>query len=585
MGAAPSPDLEGYELGETIGRGGMGEVIAAVDLSLGREVALKRMRSAEPSGDAVRRFVREAKVQALLDHPAIVPVHELGEDEAGRPYFTMKRLSGITLHEALATNGPRWSEAGERRRAGPVQPLLRAFVDVCFAIQLAHERQIVHRDLKPANIMLGNYGDVYVIDWGVARVASTRRTSQLAIPFESLSPEGTAAGVMLGTPGFMAPEQMKGQDVGPAADVYSLGAILFEILAGTPLHTPGRTAISSTLATPTDSPVKRAPDRTIAPELDAICVAALAEEPEQRPSARELAERIQHYLDGDRDLEQRRALAAEQLAVARAALRDPDRRVDAGQAASRALALDPESAEAAKLVAQLVLEPPTELSAELIESLEESERELNRHRGITAMKAFLALYLFLPLFVFVQDLRSLPDLVALYGAATAMAILCWHNGRTGRTPVWLLLLGNFTFALTFSRLTSTFVLLVAAVCGQALFLATRADIARRRWVLIVWVTVTLLTPFLLEAAGIFERTWQMTSDGLVTKGTIVNTVAKVDVVFLAIGQTALAIAVSVFAITTTRAREQAQRNAHIQAWHLRQLIPRGSPRSTSVGDG
>jgi serine/threonine-protein kinase len=484
----------------------------------------------------------------------------------------MKRLSGTTLHERLASGAP-------------VQPLLRAFVDVCFAIQLAHERQIVHRDLKPANIMLGNYGDVYVIDWGVARVASTRRTSQLAIPFESLSPEGTAAGVMLGTPGFMAPEQMKGQDVGPAADVYSLGAILFEILAGTPLHTPGRTAISSTLATPTDSPVKRAPDRTIAPELDAICVAALAEEPEQRPSARELAERIQHYLDGDRDLEQRRALAAEQLAVARAALRDPDRRVDAGQAASRALALDPESAEAAKLVAQLVLEPPTELSAELIESLEESERELNRHRGITAMKAFLALYLFLPLFVFVQDLRSLPDLVALYGAATAMAILCWHNGRTGRTPVWLLLLGNFTFALTFSRLTSTFVLLVAAVCGQALFLATRADIARRRWVLIVWVTVTLLTPFLLEAAGIFERTWQMTSDGLVTKGTIVNTVAKVDVLFLAIGQTALAIAVSVFAITTTRAREQAQRNAHIQAWHLRQLIPRGSPRSTSVGDG
>jgi hypothetical protein len=128
------------------------------------------------------------------------------------------------------------------------------------------------------------------------------------------------------------------------------------------------------------------------------------------------------------------------------------------------------------------------------------------------------------------------------------------------------------------------VLLVAAVCGQALFLATRADIARRRWVLITWVSVTLMTPFLLEAAGIFKRTWEMTSVGLVTQGTIVNTVARTDVYFLAIGQTALAIAVSLFAITTTRAREQAQRKAHIQAWHLRQLIPRGAPRSTSSGD-
>jgi serine/threonine-protein kinase len=569
-GAAP-PVLEGYDLGETIGRGGMGEVIAAVDQSLGREVAIKRLRSAEPSGDAVRRFVREAKVQALLDHPAIVPVHELGEDDAGRPYFTMKRLSGITLHEAL-DNG------------GPVQPLLRAFVDVCFAIQLAHERQIVHRDLKPANIMLGNYGDVYVIDWGIARVLSTRRTSQVVIPVDTLTPEGTAAGVMLGTPGFMAPEQMKGYDVGPAADVYSLGAILFEILAGVPLHTPGKAAISSTLANPTASPASRAPGRAIAPELDAICVEALAEEPEPRPTARDLAERIQRYLDGDRDLEQRRALASEQLAIARAALGDPLRRGEVGQAASRALALDPESAEAAKLVAQLVLEPPTDLPADLVESLEESERDLNRQRGVTAMKAFLAMYLFLPLFLFVQDLRSVPDLVALYGAATAMAILCWHNGKTGRTPAWLLLLGNFAFALTFSRLTSTFVLLVAAVCGQALFLATRADIARRRWVLIAWVAVTLLAPFVLEAVGIFARTWEMTSAGLVTKGTIVNTVQKTDVFFLAIGQTALAIAISVFAMTTTRAREQAQRKAHIQAWHLRQLIPRGSPRSTSAGD-
>jgi serine/threonine-protein kinase len=556
------PAIEHYELGETLGRGGMGEVIAAVDLLLGRDVALKRMHAAEPSGDAVRRFVREAKVQALLDHPAIVPVHELGTDAAGRPYFTMKRLSGTTLHERLAAGGA-------------PGPLLRAFVDVCFAIQLAHERQIVHRDLKPSNVMLGDYGDVYVIDWGVARVIGTRRTSQVAIPVDSLTPDATSAGVMLGTLGYMAPEQMRGLDVGPAADVYSLGAILFEILAGQPLHAPGKAAISSTLANPTDSPARRAPERAIAPELDAICVAALAEEPNQRPTARALAERIQRYLDGDRDLEQRRRLAAEQLALARAALADPARSSEAGQAATRALALDPESADAAQLVAKLALDPPRELPAELVASLEAEEREINRQRGYTAMKLFLATFLFLPIFVFVQDVRSVPQLVALYAAATLMAVLAWHNGKTGRTPTWMLLAGNFAFSLAFARLTSTFVLLVACVCGQAVALASRADIARRKWMLIGWVTVSLIAPFVLEYAGVLEPTWTMTSQGLIVHGSVIHTVYSRDILFLVLGQTALAIAVTALALTTTRSREQAQRRAHIQAWHLARLIPRG----------
>ena len=572
--ATPVPALQGYQLGEVLGRGGMGEVIAAVDQSLGREVALKRMRHSDPTGDAVNRFVREAKVQALLDHPAIVPVHELGEDADGNPYFTMKRLVGTTLHDALAANRP-------------TNPLLRAFVDVCFAIQLAHERDIVHRDLKPTNVMLGNYGDVYVIDWGVARMLGSRRTSQLAIPVDSLSPDAgaTAAGVMLGTPGYMAPEQMKGDAVGTAADVYSLGAILFEILAGESLHPLGKSAVSSTLARPTDSPVRRSPARQIAPELDAVCIAALAEEPDDRPSARDLAERIQRYLDGDRDLERRRALGAEQLEIARAALADPTRRAEAGQAASRALALDPESEDAAKLVTQLILEPPSALPAELLESLEESERELNRKRSKTAARSFLAIFLFLPIFVFVQDLRSVPDLIALYASATAMALLSLHNGKTGRTSAWLLLLGNFMLAFTFSRLTGSFVLTAALVCGQVVALSTRKDIATRKWPLIVWVMASLLIPVLLEYLEIIERTWTMTPQGLLTKGMVVNTVRDTDIVFLAIGQTVLAIAVSIFAMSTTKAREEAQRRAHIQAWHMQQMIPRANsqvlPRRSS----
>ena len=154
----------GYQIGELIGRGGMGEVVVAQDQRIGREVAVKRIRAQKPSHDAVERFLREARIQARLDHPAIVPVYELGTDAVGLPYFTMKRLTGVTLGKRLTDKAP-------------IQPLLRAFADVCLAIQLAHTRGVVHRDLKPSNIMLGDYGEVYVLDWGVARVISDRTRS------------------------------------------------------------------------------------------------------------------------------------------------------------------------------------------------------------------------------------------------------------------------------------------------------------------------------------------------------------------------------------------------------------------------
>src|SRR5262249_50219099 len=138
---APRLSLANYQVSETIGVGGMGEVLLARDPRIGRDVAIKRVRGGEPASDLVERFLREAKIQARLDHPAIVPVYELGNDGAGRPYFTMKRLAGKTLLAHLAAGGD------------SLQRTLRAFVDVCLAIDFAHDRGVVHRDLKPANIM------------------------------------------------------------------------------------------------------------------------------------------------------------------------------------------------------------------------------------------------------------------------------------------------------------------------------------------------------------------------------------------------------------------------------------------------
>jgi serine/threonine-protein kinase len=280
--------LDGYAFGAVLGKGGIGEVVAAHDLRMGRDVAIKRLRSdSTPTPDAINRFLREARIQARLDHPAIPPVHELGASPDGKPFFTMKRLVGQTLSEQLASPEP------NRQR------LLRAFAEVCQAIDFAHARGVVHRDLKPGNIMLGDYGDVYVLDWGLARVVGEAVTEVVTDDIDSLD---LKSGDILGTPGYMAPEQLQRVgDTGRPADIYALGSILFEILAGEPLHPRGPTAIASTVGNEAvTSPAKRRPDRAVPPELDAICVSMLVMDPTARPTARRVADRVQAFLDAER---------------------------------------------------------------------------------------------------------------------------------------------------------------------------------------------------------------------------------------------------------------------------------------------
>jgi serine/threonine-protein kinase len=556
-GPANAP-LPGYELGGVLGRGGMGEVVAARDARIGRDVAVKRLRAGGGSPDAVARFLREARIQARLDHPAIVPVHELGTDEHGQPYFTMKRLAGTTLKDRLGT--------------GAMQPLLRAFVDVCFAIELAHTRGIVHRDLKPSNIMLGDYNDVYVLDWGIARELVRKQSAPMPVVGDS-TPGETAAGTLLGTPGYMAPEQVRGDDVGTAADVYALGAILFEILAGELLHPSGNVALACTLAAPTASPAQRRPDRAIAPELDALCVEALAANPSARPSARALAERVQHYLDGDRDLARRRALAAEQLARAHAAVasQDPGRRAEAAQAAGRALALDPESGAAAQLVAQLILEPPRELPAELEAAIEDKERELDRDRSRRAVTAYLLVFgiaPFLPLF----EIQSWPAIVALFSSCVAIAAIALVNARVRRVPPLAIMAGSTCVAIAFSRLASPFVLTPILVCGQLLATTSNAWLQKRAWFMVLWLVATLFAPLGLEWLGVLGSTWKMTPQGLLTTSTIMHMHAFVDVCGIMIGQLALALVVGGFTLQISAARRRAQRDAYVQAWHLRRMV-------------
>jgi serine/threonine-protein kinase len=534
----------------------MGEVVAAVDRRIEREVAIKRMRG-EATSEATMRFLREAKIQARLDHPAIVPVHELGEDADGRPYFTMKRLAGVTLAERLA-------------EAGPIQPLLRALVDVCFAIQLAHSRGVIHRDLKPSNIMLGDYGEVYVLDWGVARVLA-ESPSELPARDADTPVGATVAGSILGTPGYMSPEQLRGDAIGMSSDVYALGAILFEILAGEPLHPrPREGAIASTLTQPTVSPRTRRPDRAIAPELDALCLEALAETAEERPSARTLAERIQRYLDGDRDIERRRALAAEYLASARAAIAD-GRRGDAVAAAGHAVVIDPESREAAELVMSLIVAPPRELPPELERELEADELEVSRERSRRNARAYLGIWSFAVMLPFVE-VQSWPGMVALFGIANVMALLSFWNARTGRLPTGLFFAGNFV--LVFSRFASPFAIMPVFIVGVTLAMAGRSAVIDRPWTMVAWAELAMIAPLVLEHFGVLASTWSIEDSELRARGTLAVAHGVFDPIMVIFGNLALLAVIAILATQIQRGRRDAQRGLRIQAWHLRHLLPR-----------
>jgi WD40 repeat protein len=217
---------DNFVIGAEIGRGGMGRVLSARDLRIGRAVAIKEMLSARP--DARLRFEREARITARLQHPGIVSVYEVGRWPDGRPFYAMPILTGRTLREAIAA------------APGPVQRLhlLPAVIAAADAVAYAHSRRIIHRDLTPSNILLGSFGETIVIDWGIAKDlddGTLADGSTLAgHPADSLAAGLTVVGAIVGTPAYIAPEQAAGSPVDERADVYALGAILYQVLTGRP---------------------------------------------------------------------------------------------------------------------------------------------------------------------------------------------------------------------------------------------------------------------------------------------------------------------------------------------------------------
>jgi serine/threonine protein kinase/Tfp pilus assembly protein PilF len=355
---ARSSDAGGYELQGEIARGGMGVIVRARDRELGRDVALKVLRDDLAIGDAGKRFehrfLEEARVTACLDHPGIVPVHEVGRDAHGRAYFAMRLVRGRELKRIIELAHAS-SEGWNRTRA------LTVIQKVCEAMAYAHEKGVIHRDLKPSNVMVGEFGEVYVMDWGLARrldaddahdlrlretgTQAARGDSEGGMPppererdrFERArdrfererdrlenerdrsralttdadarsrdieSPIVTMDGEVLGTPCYMSPEQARGRiaELGPRSDIYSVGAMLYHLLAGQMPYVPTGTSVASrqVLLSLVQGPPRALDDlrADIPSELVAITEKAMARQAENRyPSMLAMADDLRAFLE------------------------------------------------------------------------------------------------------------------------------------------------------------------------------------------------------------------------------------------------------------------------------------------------
>ena len=600
----PPGDSSRYTFGALIGQGGMGEVLLATDEHIGREVVVKRIRAADPTAEELSRFVREARVQGRLEHPAVVPVHDLGVDRDGRPYFVMKRLAGTDMAELLRrlNAGTEPDEVGRRRL------LLRAFADVCLAVEFAHSRGVIHRDLKPANIMLGDFGEVYVLDWGVARAtiepeAAAAAASAAAdtvpgggsepadianaatVPPQSgphdlgLDTGDTRVGTVLGTPPYMAPEQLVGERAGPPADIYALGCILYEIAAGEQLHARAR-AVGEAYTQVDARPSQRRPDAP--PELDAICERATRVDPAERyASARALGNAVQAFLDGDRDVVMRRELAQQHLTEAREALARGDaeqHRRDAIRAAGRALALDPTATEAADLVTHLMLTPPSDVPREVEHRLAALDTDTARSQGRIAAAAMMGYIAFVPLLLW-TGVRAVLPVILFIGLPLLSGLQVYALTRRARISPGLIYLNaclNAVLIATVCRMVGPFIIAPTLVMTTLAAYAAHVRFGRISVVAAI-LTAGVAVPWALEGLGVLSTTYRFIGGDLVLTSELVRFSSVPVQLAFAVLLVILVAVVAALSRTIARRQREATRRLELQAWHLRQIVPTATP--------
>lgn len=568
-----------------LGEGGMGEVRLCADRFVGRDVAMKILRPGMGSqGSAHARFLREARVQGQLEHPSVVPVYDIGRDMEGRAFFTMKRVKGHTLEEIVAGLA---AKDEEMERAYPRRKLLAALSQACLAVELSHRRGVLHRDLKPANVMLGDFGEVYVLDWGVAKIVGAADLALEAVDGGDATIDRTQVGALVGTPGYMAPEQARGASdaIGPAADVYALGAILFELLALVPLRR-GRTVtelLVDTVRGEPASPRTRAPDADVPPELDEVCIKACALEPEARfPTARALGEAIESYLSGERDAEHRAALAREHIERARRALERAsgsiadDERARAMRELSRALALEPSNEEAAGLLMQWVVAMPSELPPEAEAEIKEVERRDRAQGARRAAFGFLSWYLITPLVLWmgVRDWKCVLWAELAITAFVLYALWMWRTGKAG--PEYM----RWGIVLSFLVVSGTGFLLGPFVLTPAFAVGTMAVTAvgiranrNTRGLILALALLSVFVPFGLQHFGVTAPSYAVQDGKIVLLPVMTELPPMLTLWFVVLVVAAQFIITMKLMGYGIEQLVRAERQNFAQAWRLRQLLP------------
>jgi serine/threonine-protein kinase len=456
----PRTFADRYALVSQLGEGGMGEVWLLQDRQLDRGVALKTVRSDKRGQSSDDLFADEVLLQARLDHPAFVPVHEVGVGPAGEPYFTMRRVEGQSLAEALASSGA--DDVRGRHR------LLRAFAQVCAAVHFAHDRGIVHRDLKPANVMLGAYGEVYVLDLGIAQRVQTEAPAEPGQPGQPaagaarVGPRDTPISttrtvVRAGTPGYMAPEQATAPEtVNASADVYALGCILFELLVQRPLHNPDTLQSRKLLEcyqaanpSPLDAMRSREGALPVTPELDQACRQALALDPAKRGlTARDLHDQVVAYLDGaainrwrQDEATKLSQQAAELVALghAREGSDTFERRQRALTALGRAVSLAPADEATRDVIRGLLQEPPPADAQQLLSARMESWQRVWATEAASGLVLALCTWVVCVPLMWWMGIRDAPYATGLLGLGAAT--IAWVLAFLWRKPprAWALL--------------------------------------------------------------------------------------------------------------------------------------------------
>jgi eukaryotic-like serine/threonine-protein kinase len=565
--AAPAraPDSR-YALRSLLGKGGMGEVWLAHDERIDREIAIKLMRGGAGSEDGVARFLREARVQGRLEHPSVVPVHDLGTDTAA-PFFAMKRLTGTTLADVLAS--------GDRGK-WPRRTLLARFVDVCLAVEFAHRRGVLHRDLKPANIMLGDFGEAYVLDWGLARITGDASESVLRESDRGDSAPGqTEVGAMLGTPGYMSPEQMRGDAIDERTDIFALGCILYEILAGVPAIAP-RNALEETLTVTEHRPSGRAAD--VPPELDDVCGRATATDLATRTaSARSLGDAVQSFLDGDRDLERRRTLAEAHVVIAKRAFERSDEagRAEAMREAGSAIALDAENREAQALLARLLLEPPDTMPAGAARKIEDERQAAARTVLRGSVFAYLAFLMPIPIVYMLGVSTTWPLLVvsAEIIAMTAFCVVAGHRkwvikGAMAR----LFIAAHCALLASLAILIGPLFIVPTLLFGSSTIMVTIQSV-RMPGSILGFHALALLVPLGLEWAGVLPDSYSLSGGALVLRPWSID-MGPTTMMFMLLASILVQLVANLYVLDAQRRlQDRAQEQLHMQAWQLAQLVP------------